>query len=74
MASALRLINGSLSGPNALGDTNLATVTFFCLLSSISEQPLQTKLHFDGLCGMIDARGGIHELTSSARLIEKARR
>lgn len=74
LTSALRLINGNLSSRNALDDTNLATVIFLCLLSSLREQPLQTKLHFDGLCYMLKARGGVDEFTGNSGIIQKARR
>lgn len=71
---AMRLINEKLSSDKAVADTNLAGVIALCLLSSIREQPLQTKIHFDGLCRMIEVRGGMDELKSSPALIEKAHR
>lgn len=74
LASALRLINGNLSSQNALDDTNLASVVFLCLLSSLREQPLQTKLHFDGLCYMIAARGGVDAFSGNPGIVQKARR
>ena len=74
MASALRLINNKLSSSEAVTDTDLASIVYLCLLSSVREQPLQTKLHFDGLCAMIEARGGVNKLTNSPGLLEKTRR
>lgn len=74
MAAALRLINDNLSSANAVADTNLAGVISLCLLSSVREQPLQTKIHFDGLCRMIEVRGGMDELKGNPALIEKTHR
>lgn len=71
---ALKLINDKLSSDKAVADTNLAGVIALCLLSSLREQPHQTKIHFDGLCKMIEVRGGMHELQGNPALIEKALR
>jgi len=71
---ALKLINDKLSSDKAVADTNLAGVIALCLLSSLREQPVQTKIHFDGLCKMIEVRGGMHELQGNPALIEKALR
>jgi hypothetical protein len=74
MVRAMRLINDKLSSTNAVADTNMAGVIALCLLSSVREQPLQTKIHFDGLCRMIKLRGGMDELANIPALIEKTRR
>lgn len=74
MTAALRLINDKLSSANAVADTNLAGVMTLCLLSSVRDQPLQTKIHFDGLCRMIEVRGGVDELRSNPALIGKTHR
>jgi len=74
MVRAMRLINDKLSSTNAVADTNMAGVIALCLLSSVREQPLQTKIHFDGLCRMIELRGGMDELVNIPALIEKTRR
>ena len=74
MGAALRLINDKLSSANAVGDTNLAGVMTLCLLSSVRDQPLQTKIHFDGLCRMIEVRGGVDQLQSNPALIGKTHR
>lgn len=71
---ALRLINDNLSSDNAVADTNLAGVISLCLLSSVREQPLQTKIHFDGLCRMIKVRGGMDTLKNNPAIVEKAHR
>lgn len=73
MASALRLINHRLSTPDALTDVSLASVIYLCLLSSVREQPQQTSVHFNGLCRMIEARGGVDRV-GSLGLTEKTRR
>ena len=72
IATALRLINSNLSGDQAVSDTNVAGVITLCVLSSIREQPWQTKAHFDGLCRMIEVRGGMHTLGDNPALMEKA--
>lgn len=72
ISSALRLINSNLSGEQAVSETNIAGVITLCSLSSIREQPWQTKIHFDGLCRMIEVRGGMETLSGSPALMEKA--
>jgi hypothetical protein len=72
IATALRLINSKLSGDQAVSDTNIAGVTAICVLSSIRDQPWQTKVHFDGLCRMIEVRGGMETLLDTPALCEKA--
>lgn len=74
MALALRLINERLSSAEALADINLASIIYLCLLSSAREMPLQTRIHFDGLCQMIEARGGVDRFDGNPGLIAKARR
>lgn len=72
IATAMRLINAKLSGDQAVSDTNIAGVISLCVLSSIRDQPSQTKIHFDGLCRMIEVRGGMETLMDNPALCEKA--
>ena len=72
IASAVRLINSNLASDQAVSETSIAGVITLCVLSSIREQPWQTKVHFDGLCRMIELRGGMHTLSDNPALMEKA--
>ncbi|KAF4122550.1 hypothetical protein GMORB2_7542 [Geosmithia morbida] len=75
VASALRRINQQLSGANALVDSSLGGVIMMCLLSSACGQPTTAGIHFDGLCRMIELRGGIDVLRhTNEALVEKALR
>lgn len=74
VSMALRLMNERLSTTDGLSDASLASVMMLCLLSSIREEPWQTSIHFDGLCRMIDLRGGMEALSGNPALAEKAHR
>jgi hypothetical protein len=74
IVKGLRLINEKLSSESAVADTSLAAVIALCLLSSVREQPHQTKIHFEGLCRMIEVRGGMSELKGNHALMEKVQR
>lgn len=74
MARGLQLINTKLSGIHALSDIAISTVIVLCLVSSIRELPSQTKVHFDGLCRMIELRGGLDQLQANPAFGEKAQR
>ncbi|KAI9155315.1 hypothetical protein HJFPF1_07897 [Paramyrothecium foliicola] len=72
LVQALRLTNENLSGPQALSDTTIACVVSLCYISMICEDPPQTKIHFNGLVRMIQARGGLLHLHSDEFLAPKA--
>ncbi|KAI6785944.1 uncharacterized protein J7T54_006283 [Emericellopsis cladophorae] len=74
MTKALRLLNNKLSSDKATADTSLAGVISLCLLTSLRGQLAQTKVHFDGLCRMIELRGGMDEIKHNPALIEKTLR
>ncbi|CAH0044786.1 unnamed protein product [Clonostachys solani] len=74
LTRGLQLVNAKLSGVHALSDVAICTVILLCLISSIRKIPSQTKVHFDGLCRMINLRGGLHHLKENPFLTEKAQR
>ncbi|CAG9983258.1 unnamed protein product [Clonostachys byssicola] len=74
LTRGLQLINVKLSGVHALSDLAICTVILLCLVSSIRTLPSQTKVHFDGLCRMINLRGGLDQLKENPFLTEKAHR
>jgi hypothetical protein len=74
MCLGLRLINEKLSSSQALSDTSIATVISLCLIYSIRQLPMQVIVHFEGLCRLIELRGGLDQLHDNPTLVEKARR
>ncbi|KAK7221529.1 hypothetical protein V2G26_009532 [Clonostachys chloroleuca] len=74
LTRGLQLVNTKLSGVHALSDLAICTVILLCLVSSIRKLPSQTKVHFDGLCRMINLRGGLDQLKENPFLTEKAHR
>ncbi|VUC21586.1 unnamed protein product [Clonostachys rosea] len=74
LTRGLQLVNAKLSGSHALSDVAICTVILLCLVSSIRKIPSQTKVHFDGLCRMINLRGGLGHLKENPFLTEKAQR
>jgi hypothetical protein len=74
LTRGLQLVNAKLSGVHALSDLAICTVILLCLVSSIRKLPSQTKVHFDGLCRMINLRGGLDQLKENPFLTEKAHR
>ena len=73
-ASAVRLVNKKLSGNQACADTAMAGVISLCILAGLREDNNQAKIHFEGLCRMIDMRGGMEALAYNFPLIEKIHR
>lgn len=73
LGSALSIINKRLAGADGLSDSTLAVVISLCLVEIARQKPQQAQLHFNGLCRMIDMRGGIACLTNYD-LAEKSHR
>ena len=62
LVQALHLTNQKISESRIIADITIACVISLCCLSFRSEQPWQTKMHFDGLVRMIKLRGGLPQL------------
>jgi hypothetical protein len=74
MCLGLRLVNEKLSSSQALSDTSIATVISLCLIYSMRQLPVQVIVHFEGLCRLIELRGGLNQLRDNPTLVEKAHR
>lgn len=73
LGSALSIINKSLARQEGQSDSTLAVVISLCLVEVARQKPQQAQLHFDGLCRMIDMRGGM-ECLANYNLAEKSHR
>lgn len=62
LVQALHLTNKKISENRHIADITIACVVTLCCLSFRSEQPWQTKMHFEGLVRMINLRGGLPKL------------
>ncbi|KAF4970584.1 hypothetical protein FZEAL_10004 [Fusarium zealandicum] len=73
LGRALSLINDKLSSRDALSDTILASVIVLCSLENMRGDARKMTVHFEGLCRMIELRGGVAALEKNPPLLEKIR-
>lgn len=69
LTKAYDLLNKRLSGPEALSDETIAVVTMLALFQRMHQQHSAGLVHFDGLCRMARARGGIARLSAENRAL-----
>lgn len=67
-------MNHKLSGADAISDTAFASVMALGVLASMQDDTKDSLIHFNGLCRMIEFRGGMEHLQHNYPLVEKAHR
>jgi hypothetical protein len=73
-SKAFKLLNLKLSSADALSDTSLASVISLCLLADVRQRYVESQVHFEGLCKMIEMRGGMQGLEGNIQIAEKVHR
>jgi hypothetical protein len=71
---AFSLINLKLSSTDPVSDVAIASVISLCLLSDLHRRHAETQVHFQGLCKMIEIRGGMPAVYDKPYLLEKIHR
>lgn len=61
-AQAFDLINSRLSRADPASDANLAVIVMFSQYERLQGRYVQALVHLDGLCQMLELRGGITQL------------
>jgi len=69
LSKAYRLTQARLSGPDAISDMAIAAVTMLVIYQLVHGEPRIGLVHFNGLCRMIELRGGLAELGKHDRAL-----
>lgn len=67
LSKSYSLINARISGPDPVSNSTIAAVTSLIIYQRLQDQRSTGLIHFDGLCRMIELRGGMAELSKDNR-------
>ena len=65
LAFTFRLLNGKLSGDDALKDPTIAAVVSLCSYERLRGEYKKSLIHLNGIQRMVELRGGMSLLTMS---------
>jgi len=71
LSRTFELINRRLSSRAAVSDATLAVVVSLIIHAAILHDPALRRLHMDGLCRIIELRGGFDTLLGNPHLLLK---
>lgn len=69
LSKAYRITQNRLNGPKAASDASIACVTVLAIYQLVHGHFETGLVHFNGLCRMIQARGGIAKLLKDHRAL-----
>lgn len=71
LSQAIQLVNSKLASGEALSDKTIFVVLGLTIHEQLRDDRHKWKIHFNGLCRLVELRGGLTQLVENRGLVEK---